>query len=167
MDLTRVVTVGVQSDPLESSDLDGSLESSPVSPCQSSLMMEGCDGNCLADSSVEEVVVVADNASNSLSGMDSLDSQGSQEAMLAPPYFLAPCVDDAIPDRSSFDNEPTLVLSLQDDHDSMPGDTGAAKIEFDDVRELSLLHLALENGYLGGGRSYAPMIYSINQSLLL
>ncbi|KAM7309215.1 cyclin-D-binding Myb-like transcription factor 1 isoform X1 [Ixodes scapularis] len=121
MDLTRVVTVAVQSDPLSSHDLDGDMIAS-MSPCQDALMMGACDSSCLTDDSIEEVVVVADNSSNSLSGLGSLDSEGSSEVTLAPSYFLAPCGEDGSPDKPAFEQEPTLILaphSLCNDHDSL------------------------------------------------
>ncbi|KAG0415249.1 hypothetical protein HPB47_007582 [Ixodes persulcatus] len=110
MDLTRVVTVAVQSDPLSSHDLDGDMIAS-MSPCQDALMMGACDSSCLTDDSIEEVVVVADNSSNSLSGLGSLDSEGSSEVTLAPSYFLAPCGEDGSPDKPAFEQEPTLILA--------------------------------------------------------
>ncbi|CAN7989020.1 unnamed protein product [Ixodes hexagonus] len=135
MDLTRVATVAVQSDPLSSHDLDGDMIGS-MSPCQDTLMMGGCDGSCLADDSIEEVVVVADNSSNSLSGLGSLDSEGSSEATLAPSYFLAPCGDDGIPDRSAFEHEPTLILAPHDDHDSLQEEPiSFSPIRFDESQQ--------------------------------
>lgn len=118
MDLTRVVTVAVQSDPLSSHHMDDDMIAS-MSPCQDTLMMGGCDSSGLADDSVEEVVVVADNSSNSLSGLGSLDSEGSSEVTLAPSYFLAPCGDNAVPDKPVFEREPTLILAPHDDQDSL------------------------------------------------
>ncbi|XP_075553204.1 cyclin-D-binding Myb-like transcription factor 1 isoform X1 [Dermacentor variabilis] len=131
MDPIRVATVGVQADTLDSPVLDGEISVGPVSPCHGSLVMDGCETAYLTDNSIEEeVVVVADNASDSLSAIESLDSPGSSSQEMAPSYFLAPCGDE---EKLTFSQQPTLFLAAQGDNSILPLEPGVPLINFNET----------------------------------
>ncbi|XP_075750916.1 cyclin-D-binding Myb-like transcription factor 1 isoform X2 [Rhipicephalus microplus] len=127
MDPIRVATVGVQADMLDSPDdvSDEEISVGPIgSPCHGSLVMDGCETAYLSDNSIEEeVVVVADNTSDSLSAMDSLDSPGSSSSQeMAPSYFLASCGPEE--KRLTFSQQPTLFLAAQGESSNRSLDPG-------------------------------------------
>lgn len=127
MDLRCVATVGVQADSLDG--LDEEISAGAVSPCHGSLVMDGCA--YLTDNSIEEeVVVVADNCSDSLSGIESLDSASSSSSNpeVAPPYFLAPCVE-----KHPFQHEPTLLLSAQGENSNLSLEPVSPFVKFDET----------------------------------
>ncbi|XP_077540408.1 uncharacterized protein LOC144152813 isoform X2 [Haemaphysalis longicornis] len=127
MDLRCVATVGVQADSLDG--LDEEISAGAVSPCHGSLVMDGCA--YLTDNSIEEeVVVVADNCSDSLSGIESLDSASSSSSNpeVAPSYFLAPCGE-----KHPFQHEPTLLLSAQGENSNLPLEPVSPFVKFDET----------------------------------
>lgn len=131
MDLTRVATVGVQADSLDGPDLDEEISVGPVSPCHGSLIMDGCEPAYLTDNSIEEeVVVVADNASDSLPGIDNLDSPGSSSQEVAPSYFLASCSED---DRPVIHPQPALFLAAQGENSNLPLESAVPIISIDEA----------------------------------
>lgn len=130
MDPIRVATVGVQADTLDSPVLD-EISGGPVSPCHGSLVMDSCETAYLTDNSIEEeVVVVADNTSDSLSAIDSLDSPGSSSQEMAPSYFLASCGDE---ERHTFSQQPALFLAAQGENSSLPMDPVVPLININDA----------------------------------
>ncbi|KAH7937038.1 hypothetical protein HPB49_007555 [Dermacentor silvarum] len=130
MDPIRVATVGVQADTLDSPILDEEISVGPVSPCHGSLVMDGCETAYLTDNSIEEeVVVVADNASDSLSAIESLDSPGSSSHEMAPSYFLASCGDE---EKLTFSHQPTLFLAAQGENSILPLEPGVPLINFNE-----------------------------------
>ncbi|XP_049528536.1 cyclin-D-binding Myb-like transcription factor 1 isoform X2 [Dermacentor silvarum] len=131
MDPIRVATVGVQADTLDSPILDEEISVGPVSPCHGSLVMDGCETAYLTDNSIEEeVVVVADNASDSLSAIESLDSPGSSSHEMAPSYFLASCGDE---EKLTFSHQPTLFLAAQGENSILPLEPGVPLINFNET----------------------------------
>lgn len=127
MDLRCVATVGVQADSLD--DLDEEISAGAVSPCHGSLVMDGCA--YLTDNSIEEeVVVVADNCSDSLSGIESLDSASSSSSNpeVAPPYFLAPCGE-----KHPFQHEPALLLSSHGENSNLSLEPVSPLVKFDET----------------------------------
>ncbi|KAH8020664.1 hypothetical protein HPB51_002613 [Rhipicephalus microplus] len=140
MDPIRVATVGVQADMLDSPDdvSDEEISVGPIgSPCHGSLVMDGCETAYLSDNSIEEeVVVVADNTSDSLSAMDSLDSPGSSSSQeMAPSYFLASCGPEE--KRLTFSQQPTLFLAAQGESSNRSLDPGIPLVNLNEERDIS------------------------------
>lgn len=98
----------------QTDDLDREEEEGlPGLPCKDTILITGCTDFCFADGSVEEVVVAAESNDSSLSGMESLDSQVSQEEVtLAPSYFLAPCTEDSLSSGPCTAQGQTYVVSV-------------------------------------------------------
>lgn len=132
MDLTRVATVGVQADSLDGPDLDEEISVGPVSPCHGSLVMDACEAAYLTDNSIEEeVVVVADSASDSLPGIDNLDSPGSSSSQeVAPSYFLAQCSED---ESQIIHQQPTLFLAAQGESSNLPLEAAVPVVNIDEA----------------------------------